>query len=248
MKSFEEVFLGRRSVRQYADTPVALEMKRSILEAALRAPTAGNMMLYSIIEVDDPTVKDRLAVTCDNQPFIAQAPWVLVFLADYQRTMDCFTFAGAGASSGAAPAERPREADLLLACCDALIAAQTAVIAAEAHGLGSCYIGDIMENWETHRDLLRLPRWTFPVTMLCLGWPTDGQARRPQPSRFPHRVVVHRNTYRNVTQPDIEEMYGSPGDGRSTAEELRALYERKFVSGFAVEMRRSVATMLENWS
>jgi nitroreductase len=247
MKSFEEVFFGRRSTRQYADTPVAPEMKRSILEAALRAPTAGNMMLYSIIEVDDQAVKDRLSVTCDNQPFIAQAPWVLVFLADYQRTMDCYAFAGAGACSGAAPMESPREADLLLACCDALIAAQTAVIAAEAHGLGSCYIGDIMENWEAHRDLLRLPRWTFPVTMLCLGWPTDAQRRRPQPSRFPLRIVVHRNTYRNVTQPDIEEMYGSPGDGRSTAEELRALCERKFVSDFAVEMRRSVATMLENW-
>lgn len=247
MRSFEEVFTQRKSVRQYTDTPVAPEMKRSILEAALRAPTAGNMMLYSIIEVDDQAVKDRLAVTCDTQPFIARAPWVLVFLADYQRTMDCYAFAGMGADGGAASARCPREADLLLACCDALIAAQTAVIAAEAHGLGSCYIGDIMENWEAHRDLLRLPRWTFPVTMLCLGWPTDGQARRPQPSRFPHRIVVHRNAYRNVTQMDIEEMHGFPAAGRSAAEELRALYERKFVSDFAVEMRRSVSTMLESW-
>lgn len=41
-----------------------------------------------------------------------------------------------------------------------------------------------MENWETQRELLTLPRWVFPVTMLCLGWPTEAQKTRPQPSRF----------------------------------------------------------------
>jgi FMN reductase (NADPH)/FMN reductase [NAD(P)H] len=234
-RSFDEVFLDRRSVRQYEPRPVPPGVKDAVLAAALRAPTAGNLMLSTILEIEEQALKDRLAVTCDNQPFIAAAPWVLVFLADYQRTMDCYAFAGAGGES-------PREADLLLACCDALIAAQTAVVAAEAHGLGSCYIGDVMENWETHRDLLGLPRWTFPVTMLCLGWPTQGQKARPQPSRFPRRIVVQRDRYRRVSAADIGDMYGS-----SAPEELRALYERKFVSQFAHEMRRSVRAMLENW-
>lgn len=241
MRSFDEVLSARRSVRQYTERPIEPEVRRAVLGAALRAPTAGNLMLYSILEIDDQEIKDRLAVTCDHQPFIAKAPWVLVFLADYQRTMDCFAFAGAGG-------ERPREADFLLACCDALIAAQTAAIAAEAHGLGSCYIGDVMENWETHRDLLRLPRYAFPIAMLCLGWPTESQKRRPQPSRFDSRIVVHPNTYRSVTKADIEAMYGPAIAGESSAaEELRALYGRKFVSEFAVEMRRSVSGMLENW-
>ena len=180
MKSFDEVFLARKSVRQYEDMPGRQDVKAAVLEAALRAPTAGNLMLYSILEIADSALKQRLAVTCDNQPFIATAPWVLVFLADWQRTMDCFAFAGRGADTEGAP--RPCEADLLLACCDALIAAQTAVVAAEALGLGSCYIGDVMENYETHRDLLGLPRWTFPITMVCFGWPT-AEARGAGTSR-----------------------------------------------------------------
>ena len=63
-----QVILNRRSTRKYADTPVTREEKETILQAAMRAPTAGNMMLYSIIEVEDRALKERLAVTCDNQP------------------------------------------------------------------------------------------------------------------------------------------------------------------------------------
>jgi FMN reductase (NADPH)/FMN reductase [NAD(P)H] len=243
MRSFDEVLFGRRSVREYTGEPVPADLRGRLLDAALRAPTAGNMMLYSIIEVEDRELKERLAVTCDNQPFIARAPWVLVFLADYQRTMDCFASAGAAPGSAVAPAE----ADLLLACCDALIAAQTLVVAAEAHGLGSCYIGDVMENWEVHRDLLALPRWTFPVTMLCLGWPTPAAASRRQPPRFARRIVVQADRYRSVTGPDIEEMFGAAASGRPAALELRDLFARKFDSAYAREMRRSVAAMLAAW-
>ncbi len=197
-------------------------------------------MLYSIIEIDDPAIKRRLSVTCDNQPFIAEAPWVLLFLADFQRTMDCFELAGAG--RGREGGQRPREADLLLACCDALIAAQTAVVAAEAHGLGSCYVADILERYETHRDLLHLPPYAFPITMVCLGFPTDQQKERQQPTRFPRRIIVHRDAYRRITREDMQEMYPPAAE-----EAVRAVYARKFTAEFSAEMRRSVAKMLENW-
>jgi FMN reductase (NADPH)/FMN reductase [NAD(P)H] len=255
VKSFDEVFSERRSVRRYTSRRISGKLKSWVLDAAMRAPTAGNLMLYSVIEIEDQAIKQRLSVTCDNQPFIADAPWVLVFLADYQRMMDCFAFAGTSAEQR--EVERPREADLLLACCDALIAAQTAVIAAEACGLGSCYIGDIMENYETHRDLMNLPRCTFPVAMVCFGFPTAQQSRRRRPTRFPRRIIVHRNVYRSITRADMEEMYPPGSDGEDipagcgahpdAAHQVRALYERKFASAFAAEMRRSVSAMLENW-
>ena len=68
--------------------------KQAILQAAMRAPTAGNMMLYSIIDVENQALKDRLAVTCDDQPFIAKAPFVLLFVADYQRWYDYYLVCG----------------------------------------------------------------------------------------------------------------------------------------------------------
>ena len=112
-----EIIARRRSVRAYADQPLTQIEKDAILQAALRAPTAGNMMLYSIIEIEDQTLKDRLAVTCDNQPFIARAPFVLLFAADYQRWFDLFLYdqaAERAATLGIQP-RTPQEGDLMLA-------------------------------------------------------------------------------------------------------------------------------------
>ena len=163
----------RRSLRGYDSREISEEHKKSILHSAFRAPTAGNMMHYSIIEVADQKLKDKLVTTCDNQPFIAKAPFVLLFLADLQRWYDLFEYSGVSDMCKDRGIEyvTPQESDLLLASCDAVIAAQNAVIAAEALGIGSCYIGDIMENIETHRDMFDLPKWVFPIALLCFGYP-----------------------------------------------------------------------------
>ncbi len=90
MNQVIDVLMKRRSVRAYQQKKISAEVRAEILKATLRAPTAGNMMLYSIVEVTDQKIKDRLAVSCDNQPFIARAPMVWLFLADYQRWFDYF--------------------------------------------------------------------------------------------------------------------------------------------------------------
>ena len=50
----------RKSVRVYEDRPVEPEVKRSILEAAIQAPSAGNMALYTILDITDPAIKAKL--------------------------------------------------------------------------------------------------------------------------------------------------------------------------------------------
>ncbi len=210
---FSKVFLERRSVRAYDGRPIPGEIKDKIVAATLRAPTAGNLMLYTILDIEDQALKERLAVTCDDQPFIARAPWVLIFLADYARMMAFFEKSGVGDTClrEGKPFLSPQESDLLLACCDALIAAQTAVCAAESLGLGSCYIGDVMENWEIHRDLLCLPRYTFPITMLCFGYPTEQQIHRPQPARPPRELVVREKPLRLAVGRRADVLVYRPG-------------------------------------
>jgi nitroreductase len=88
------ILTQRRSIRSYSEQEITAEEKQQIIQATLQAPTAGNMMLYTIIEVTDQAIKDQLAVTCDHQPFIAKAPWILLFLADYQRWYDYYRFSG----------------------------------------------------------------------------------------------------------------------------------------------------------
>ena len=156
----------RRSVRAFEDQPVAEEQKRMVLDAAAQAPSAGCQQLYTILDITDPALKERLAETCDHQSFIARAPVVLIFCADCLKWFDAYVEAGC-------TPRQPRAGDLLLAVDDALIAAQNAVVAAQSLGLGSCYIGDIMEQYEEHRRLLKLPAWVFPA---CMAHPTAARA------------------------------------------------------------------------
>ena len=194
----------RRSTRAYTGEALEQAEKDAILHAAFRAPTAGNMMLYSIIEVEDQGLKDRLAVTCDDQPFIAQAPYVLLFLADYQRWFDFFTQSGVQARCqelGLAYRE-PQAGDLLLACCDALIAAQNAVIAAELLGIGSCYIGDILENYEIAPGALFAPALHAAGHVTVL-WPArpGARGREPNPALRPRSSSPSKTSITAWRQP-----------------------------------------------
>ncbi len=257
MNTTLDVIRNRRSVRKYDPAPLTPEEKNAILEAAMRAPTAGNMMLYSIIEVEQQALKDRLAVSCDHQPFIADAPYVLLFVADYQRWMDLFAYSGAETAAKAAGVKPrlPQEGDLLLACCDTLIAAQNAVIAAQSLGIGSCYIGDILENYEIHQEMFDLPRYTLPVCLLCFGRPAVAREEVRLTRRYDRQYVVFQDRYRRLEEKAIPQMLRatteqqfpqlSAEDGAKTF--IERLYLRKFVSDFSVEMTRSVRKWISTW-
>ncbi len=243
---------NRKSVRAYEPRPIGLEERNAIVHAALRAPTAGNQMLYSILDIEDQVIKDRLAVTCDDQPFVAKAPLVLMFLADYQRWFDFFQHSGVAelCRTKDIPFRKPQEGDLMLAISDALIAAQTAVIAAESIGIGSCYIGDIMEHYEIHRDLLHLPEYTFPIAMVCFGFPTEQQKARPRPMRYSEELIVFKDVYRRLTPLELDVMdkatpVRAVGDSLNSGQQV---YMRKFASDFMLEMNRSVREVLKNWT
>ena len=231
---------ARKSVRAFLDKPVPPEVKRAVLEAACAAPTAGNQQLYTILDITDQAVKDTLAETCDHQPFIAQAPMVLIFCADCRKWYDAF------AAGGCAP-RRPGPGDLWLALSDANIAAQNAVTAAWSLGLGSCYIGDILENAETHRALLRLPEYVVPAAMAVFGYPTDQQRARAKPARCGLEHIVHENGYRTMDGAELEAMLAWKAESRPYSEWLDAFCKRKYNSDFSREMSRSMAVYLEEF-
>lgn len=247
----------RKSVRAYLDQAIPDNIKESILAATLRAPTAGNMMHYSIIEINDQKLKDKLVTTCDNQPFIAKAPWVLLFLADYQRWMDYFQHCNVNeiCEKMKSSMRKPGEGDFMMACNDTLIAAQTATIAAESYGLGSCYIGDIMENYEEHQKMFNLPEYVFPITMLCFGYPTKDQQERRITDRFDKEYIIFKDSYKRLNKNDSEKMlqpyierYFSDKNYIEGANNLgQHFYIKKFNSEFNNEMTRSVNEALKNW-
>ena len=202
---------ARKSVRAFLDRPISPEARRAILEAACAAPTAGNQQLYTILDITDQAVKDTLADTCDHQPFIAQAPLVLLFCADCQKWYDAF------AAGGCSP-RRPGPGDLWLALSDANIAAQNAVTAAWSLGIGSCYIGDILEQQQQERE---------------------------KPRRRALEHIVHENAYRRMEPAELEAMLADNVGARPYGAWLDAFCKRKYNSDFSREMSRSMAEYLK---
>lgn len=232
----------RKSVRVYEDRPIAAEVKQAILEAAIQAPSAGNMALYTILDITDPEIKQKLSVSCDNQPFIATAPMVLIFCADYRRWYDVFC-------AHVDEVRKPGMGDLFLAQADALIAAQNAVVAAHSLGLGSCYIGDITENFEYHKELLGLPQYVVPAAMLCFGYPTQQQLNRPKPPRHAVSDLVHENGYSLEKSAQMEQMLSAQQgkEGEELADWIHRFCKRKWNSDFSREMSRSCTEMVSAW-
>ena len=232
----------RKSVRVFTDRPISKEDKDLILLSAAMAPTAGNQQLYTILDITDQAMKEALVKTCDNQPFIATAQMVLIFCADCKKWHDAFTTAGC----------QPRDpgvGDLALAISDATIAAQNAVTAAESLGIGSCYIGDIMENCEQHRQMLRLPRHVFPACMLVFGYPTQQQIQRPKPQRCAMEHIVHENGYRAMDAAELEQMLSkNVASGNTYSNWIQAFCNRKYNSDFSREMTRSVSEYLKDFA
>ena len=176
----------RKSVRVFEDRPIDPADKALILEAACMSPTAGNRQLYTIIDVTDQAIKEKLVDTCDHQPFIAKAKMVLIFCADCRKWYEGFK------ATDSDP-RKPGVGDLMLAVTDTAIAAQNAVTAAQSLGIGSCYIGDIMELREVHRELLHLPEYVFPTAMLVFGYGNEQQMNRKKPERARISDIVCEN-------------------------------------------------------
>ncbi|MBQ2780284.1 MAG: nitroreductase family protein [Clostridia bacterium] len=231
----------RKSVRVFTDRAISEADVETILNAAAQAPTAGNQQLYTIIRVTDENKKRTLVDSCDHQPFIATAKLVLIFCADCLKWYDAFCYADC------AP-RKPAEGDLLLAVNDALIAAQNAVVAAHSLGIGSCYIGDIMENIEIHRDLLKLPDYVFPAAMLVFGYPTEQQLTRKKPPRAALSHIVCENTYRRLDADELRQMLLKNTTADNYDHWIKAFCDRKYNSDFSREMSRSVRAYLAQFA
>jgi len=248
--------IERKSVRVFTGERIPPEQKALILKAAVNAPTAGCQQLYTIIDVTDEALKEKLSVTCDNQPFIVKADMVLVFCADCKKWYEGYL------DTGCDP-RLPGEGDLLLAVTDAAIAAQNAVTAAWSLGIGSCYIGDVMENCEEQRKLLKLPAYVFPAAMVVFGYPTKQQMEREKPKRAALEYIVSENGYPEQTAQNRADMFFesrgmtgtmkkegsiSAGLDREYQAWMQAFCKRKYNSDFSKEMTRSVREYLKDYS
>lgn len=156
--------VGKRiAVRSFLGKEVEPAKLKKILEAANLAPSAGNLQSYSIVIVQNKKHKETIVHFTHEQEFIAQAPVVLVFLADRKKS---------AAKYGKRGAE-------LYCVQDATIAAAYAQLAAAALGLGSVWIGKIDENKISR--LVKAKKHQVPIAIIPIGYPAEemqGHERR----------------------------------------------------------------------
>ncbi len=186
-----------RSIRKFTAEPVEKAVLDDILKAGTRAATTGNMQVYSIIVTLDPQMKQKLWNAHFRQNMVLQAPVVLTFCADFNRfnTWCRLRKAEPGYDNFLS---------FMTGAIDALLAAQNCVLAAESHGLGTCYLGTTTYNADQLIDILALPESVVPVTTVVIGYPAESPELT---DRLPVEAVVHAEQYNHYTPGNIDRLY-----------------------------------------
>jgi nitroreductase len=168
---FFELVASRRSVRRFQPREIEQTRLERLLGCMVAAPSAGNLQPYRVAVVQRPAVREAIARAALGQRFLAQAPVVLVFLQDPDRS------AGTYGSRGA---ELYVVQDTAIACC-------YAQLAAAALGLGACWVGAF--DPAAVARAVGAPAHLVPAALLALGYPDED----PAPTgRLPLQELVWR--------------------------------------------------------
>jgi nitroreductase len=149
---------SRRSIRAYSDKPVEQEKLNRVLEAARLSPSAANRQDWKFIVVRDAGLRAKLTEAALEQPFVGQAPLILV-------------------ACGINP-------DSVMRCgqhrytVDLSIAVAYMILEASCLGLGTCWLGRFDEKLV--KDTLQIPEPVRVVAMTPLGYPNESPSARPR--------------------------------------------------------------------
>lgn len=187
----------RSSCRDYSDKKIPANVLQFVLEAGIHAPTAGNLQPYSIIKIEDGGMKQKLAEMC-GQSFIGKAPVLLLFCIDWHRNERW-------ASLEVAPFTATSSfRHFWVSFQDVIICAQNICTAADSMGLGSVYIGTVIDTPADIQAMFKLPKGVFPVVLLCIGYP---KARAMSRKKLGVNVVVHSERYREIEDQELTAAY-----------------------------------------
>jgi nitroreductase len=169
-----ECIKSRSSVRSFKPDEIPDRVLDEILDAAIHAPSAGNVQDWEFVVVKNKETKGRLAQAAYAQDFIARAPIIVIVCSNLRMI-------------SAAYGERGTS---LYSIQDTSTAAQNLLLAAWEKGIGTCWIGSF--NDERVRETLVLPKHVRPMAIIPLGYPASGPTRT---RRKQLGEVVHREMY-----------------------------------------------------
>ena len=223
--------LNHRSIRQFKPLALTQEEVDLLVDVARHTATSNFRQSYSIISITDQKLKEEIAEIA-NQPYIPNAGHLFVFVVDQRRNTLIAEAKGAEALVQGSP-ER-----FISAFSDAMIAAQNVVVAAESLGMGTVYLGSILNDNAKLSELLKLPKYVYPAVGLAVGWPDQEPQLKP---RLPRHVIHMENYYQDLENP-LEELKDYDAEVHEYYD-LRDLNNRvdEFTTQIAKTMDKSVA-------
>jgi nitroreductase len=151
------------SVRSFKSEPIPDATITRLLEAACWAPSAGNLQPWYFYVVNNEELKTRIADACRGQEQVAEAPTLIVVMADPARSN-----------------ERYGERGAQLYCLqDTAAASQNIILAATGLGIDTCWVGAFDEV--AMQQLVEAPPRLRAVAIICLGY---GNERGHNKERF----------------------------------------------------------------
>ena len=180
-----KTIISRSSVRKFSDKLIPKELLTILLTAAQSAPSKSNLQQYSILIMQDETIKMKVADLIGNTKWALSAPVFLLFLADIRRNINITNNKGYD--------HKNNNVDTFMnAVIDSALSMQSLICAAEASGLGVCPISMIRNIIDEIKNICQLPKGVFPIAGLALGWPDE---KAPISIRMPQDIIIHNNYY-----------------------------------------------------
>ena len=146
--NFYDVLNNHKSIRKYKSDKISEEKLEKILGAGLRASSSGNMQTYSVIVTESEELKQKLYEPHFKQNMVIDAPYLVTFCADFRRMRHWL-------KDSDAPVHFDNFMSFMIATIDAVLASQNVALAAEAEGLGICYMGTTLASCDEIGKILK---------------------------------------------------------------------------------------------
>ena len=168
-----EAILSRRSIRKYTNEPLTEGDISKLLRAAMSAPSAGNQQPWHFIVITDRQVLNEIPKIHPYSHMLKEAPAAILVCGDLQL--------------------ETHKGYWVLDCA---AATENILIAAQAMGLGTVWLGVYPREDRIAglQQLLGLPDHVLPLSLVAVGHPAE---QKPPANRFnPERIHYNRWGYK----------------------------------------------------
>ena len=198
MESVKKSLLERTSVRSYEREAIPEETMEFIFDAIRNTPTSYNGQQFSVIDIDDQKLKEEL-YELTNQKQLKTCNRLLIFCSDYNKITRLAERKGFDV-----PPFTNTMDGVIIGIVDASLAMMSAVVAAQAAGLGSNCVGYLRTvDPAKVAEMLHLPKGVFVVCGLALGVPREHPDLKPKQQK---ETVFFKNRYCSDEEKMVDEL------------------------------------------